>query len=668
MFAPEGSVRVWLCTEPTDMRKSFDGLSAMVKHTLGDDPLSGHLFCFINRRRTQMRILYFDRTGYAIWAKRLERGLFVAVHDGEIKKALSFAELQCLLEGIEVRGARKYKRFSLRRGRLPRARRYNPPPCRLAATTSEAARAPTPSSRPRPPPGVALTKQELVASHHRLEGQVAELARQLEWFRKQLFGAKSEKRIEPNPHQMVLGEAFADRPRSRPSRTKETITYTRGKGPKARPDDCVTDEGLRFGPDVPVKTIRLAGARHRGRSTPTTIELIDTKVVHRLAQRPASYVVIRYEMPVVKLRGSGEIRQAPPITPVIDRSLADVSRLAGLLVDKFRFHLPPLHRQHQRIEAAGVRLARSTLTNLVGRAIALLEPIVDAQLQSVLRSRTLAMDETPIKVGRSRTKKGRMHQGYYWPLYGERDEVVFTYSDSRARRQIERYLGERFEGTLLTDGFSAYRAFVAATEGVVHAQCWAHTRRHFVEARESEPAAIDEILDRIGALYAIESRIGEHALDEPDVRAARLEHAKPVVEALFEHVEDQLQRMALLPSDPYAKALGYLHVRRAALSVYLKDPSVAIDTNHIERAIRAIPMGRRNWLFCWSELGAKQVGIIQSLITTCRLHGVDPSVYLTDVLQRVAIHPASEVATLTPRLWKTHHAAEPMRSDLVYAD
>ena len=113
MFAPDTGVRVWLCTEPTDMRKSFDGLSAMVKHTLGDDPLSGHLFCFINRRRTQMRILYFDGTGYAIWAKRLERGHFVAAHDGQAKKALSFAELQCLLEGIELRGTRKYKRFSL---------------------------------------------------------------------------------------------------------------------------------------------------------------------------------------------------------------------------------------------------------------------------------------------------------------------------------------------------------------------------------------------------------------------------------------------------------------------------------------------------------------------------------------------------------------------------
>lgn len=116
MFAPDVHLRVWLCTAPTDMRKSFDGLSALVKNHLGDDPLSGHLYCFINRRRTQMRILYFDRSGYAMWAKRLERGHFVAAraHGAEERKrALSFAELQCLLEGIDVSDARKYKRFSL---------------------------------------------------------------------------------------------------------------------------------------------------------------------------------------------------------------------------------------------------------------------------------------------------------------------------------------------------------------------------------------------------------------------------------------------------------------------------------------------------------------------------------------------------------------------------
>jgi hypothetical protein len=100
------------------------------------------------------------------------------------------------------------------------------------------------------------------------------------------------------------------------------------------------------------------------------------------------------------------------------------------------------------------------------------------------------------------------------------------------------------------------------------------------------------------------------------------------------------------------------------LDVFLTDPDVPLDTNHVERALRAIPMGRKNWLFSWTELGAKHVGIIQSLIVTCRLHEIDPYTYLVDVLQRIAIHPAARVAELTPRLWKQHFAAHPLRSDI----
>lgn len=98
--------------------------------------------------------------------------------------------------------------------------------------------------------------------------------------------------------------------------------------------------------------------------------------------------------------------------------------------------------------------------------------------------------------------------------------------------------------------------------------------------------------------------------------------------------------------------------------MFLTDPEVPIDTNHLERALRAIPMGRRAWLFAWTELGAKYVGIVQSLIVTCRLHGIDPYDYLVDVLQRVGQHPAADVAQLTPRLWKENFAANPLRSDV----
>jgi transposase len=138
----------------------------------------------------------------------------------------------------------------------------------------------------------------------------------------------------------------------------------------------------------------------------------------------------------------------------------------------------------------------------------------------------------------------------------------------------------------------------------------------------------------------------------------------PRVQAFFTWVDEQQARVGLLPSNKLTQALAYAAERRAALQVYLGDAQVSIDTNHIERALRPIPLGRKNWLFCWSELGAEHTGIVQSLIVTCRLHGIDPYTYFVDVLQRVGLHPAARVAELTPRQWKQHFAAEPLRSDL----
>jgi transposase len=111
MFFPGDEVRVWLYAQPTDMRKSFDGLSAMVKNQLQEDPLSGQLFVFINRRQTQMKVLYFDRSGYCIWSKRLVQGQFNYKSSASGKQLLSLLQLKLLLEGIELINTRQYKRF-----------------------------------------------------------------------------------------------------------------------------------------------------------------------------------------------------------------------------------------------------------------------------------------------------------------------------------------------------------------------------------------------------------------------------------------------------------------------------------------------------------------------------------------------------------------------------
>lgn len=137
-----------------------------------------------------------------------------------------------------------------------------------------------------------------------------------------------------------------------------------------------------------------------------------------------------------------------------------------------------------------------------------------------------------------------------------------------------------------------------------------------------------------------------------------------MVDEFFDWCKAQCQREDLLPKNNMTKALKYMLERQSSLRVFLTNPSVAMDTNALERGLRVIPMGKKNWMFCWSEIGAKYVGIIQSLVVTCKMHDIDPYVYLVDVLQRVSIHSAKLVHELTPRLWKEKFAENPMRSDL----
>ena len=505
--------------------------------------------------------------------------------------------------------------------------------------------------------------EALASQMQTLVEQNKELQRQNDWLKRQLFGSKSEKRLEPNPYQLSLGEEYQP-PKDMPDvRPKQTISYERGVGPKVRPEDCVTESGLRFDDSVPVKSIRLPVLGMEG-FTENDYDIIDIKKTYRLAQRPASYVVLCYEQPVIKMKESKDIRTAVMVMNVLDRSLSDVSFLVGMLIEKFLYHLP-LYRQHQRLSAAGVTLSRATLTNLVRRSIELLEPIVDAQKNSILQSRVLAMDETPTKAGKSKKRKGKMHQGYYWPIFGDRDEIVFTYSDSRARRVIEEILNNHFTGTLLSDGYSAYASYVTKTDDVTHAQCWVHTRRQFFEAQADEPLLAEEMMQRMAALFAFEEQCKAQGIEGEEKREHRLTHSKPVVDGIIERTTELLQERALLPSAPFTKALGYLHARTIELRVFLENPDVPLDTNHLERALRPIPMGRKNWMFSWTELGAQHVGIIQSLICTCKLQGIDPYIYLTDVLQRISVHPNKDIDQLTPRLWKQHFADDPMKSDLM---
>ena len=168
----------------------------------------------------------------------------------------------------------------------------------------------------------------------------------------------------------------------------------------------------------------------------------------------------------------------------------------------------------------------------------------------------------------------------------------------------------------------------------------------------------------IGALYRHEQIIRDKKLRGENKRAYRMHHSEPIVKAFWCWCDGQCQRGDLLPKSPLAKALKYAMDRQASLEEFLSDADVPIDTNHLERGLRVIATGKKNWLFCWTEIGAERLAVIQSLLTTCKLQGVNPYTYLVDVLQRINEHPASQVIELTPRVWKEQFAGHPLSSDL----
>ena len=476
-----------------------------------------------------------------------------------------------------------------------------------------------------------------------------------------MFGEKSERRLVDIPAEQ--GQLFADAVASPEQSTEDkafpVAAYQRRK--KHRPEDAVLDKGLRFTEAVPVEMLEITPTELQGKSA-TAYVVLGYESTFRLAQRPGSYVILEYRSPKYKKKGTDLIQQPPAPPNVLEGSCVDVSLLAGLLVDKFAYHLP-LYRQHQRLNDAGITVARSSLLNWCSRAINLLSPIVAAQHRSVLNSHVLGMDETPIKAGKAKAK-GKMKKGYLWPMYGDQDEVVFHYSPSRGAKVVQEQLADQFEGVLLCDGYQAYQAYAENKDKVVLANCWSHTRRYFEKAKTIDPQASSEALVLIGKLYQQETLLRDKKLDGQQTLSHRLKYSEPIVKQFWQWCYQQKQRTDLFPKHPLMTALNYALSRVEPLQVFLSDPDVPLDTNHVERSLRPIPMGRKNWLFCWTEMGAEHVAIIQSLIVTCRLQGVNPYQYLLDVLQRIAVHPNSRIEELTPRNWKRLFANNPMGSHL----
>ena len=391
------------------------------------------------------------------------------------------------------------------------------------------------------------------------------------------------------------------------------------------------------------------------------MHVIGEETSKRLDVIPAQFRVIVTHRPKYACRSCEQaVVQAPAPERLIKGGLPTEAMVAYVLVAKFAWHLP-LYRQAQMLFAQGIDIKRAILAFWAGYAAAELMPLYLRLRELILGSAKIAVDETVVPVldpGRGCTKKG-----YFWAIarddrpWGGTDPPAVAYSYAPGRGAVHALkLLEHYRGIVQCDGYAAYKtvADAACGEGITLAFCWAHLRRRFFDIAKDGPTPIaSEALERIAKLYVIEKTIRGQSAGER--RAVRQERSKPLVLALRAWFEQQLARVSA--KSLIAEAIRYALHHWDGLTRFLDDGRIELDTNIVERNIRPIVLNRKNALFAGHDQGAENWACIASLIETCKLHGVDPQAYFTDVLTKlVNLWPASRLDELMPWAWAAEHS------------
>jgi transposase len=380
--------------------------------------------------------------------------------------------------------------------------------------------------------------------------------------------------------------------------------------------------------------------------------VIGYEVSEVLNVKPAEYFVevTKREKRACKQKQCEEqgVEAAPLPTRIIDKSLVSDQIIIDTIVSKYADHSPLYRQSAILLRDAGVDISRATMCGWVMRVGELLQPVVGAMRKELLAGSYIQADETPVDV-QTHDKRGKNHQAYLWQYGTPGGATVFDFRMSRGREGPARFLGN-FEGILQTDDYIAYERGIGGPK-MVHAACWAHPRRRFVDAVKlnRQDAASIRAVKLMDELFAIDRQASEALMDHAARHRLRREKAPPLLDQIREHI--LATSKTVLPKSAVGIACSYTLALWKKLACFLDHPQLELSNNLAENSMRPVAIGRKNWIHIGSEQAGPRVAAIVSVIESCRRLKIPVRDYLGTILPGLANTPIQRVPELTPTAW-----------------
>lgn len=473
-----------------------------------------------------------------------------------------------------------------------------------------------------------------------LEIEVAKLKSELIAYKRHIFGKKSERFTSSAytiPGQQIFDPGVFGIDLSTEKKATKTPVVEERKKEVQKPVRKELDES-KF--DIIIEEIQpevdTSNMKFMGVEISTYQVLVDAKVVIKKIKR---YKYLNTT--------TGEIIMAEMPYRPFAKSNVSSSIVAEVLVQKFVDGMP-IYRLQQAWNRLGIEFAYSTLSDMQRMGFDLIAPLWNAFRKEVLNTNYLQVDESPFKVLTSE-KQGASHIGYQWVyLDPVRNLVLYDYQSGRSSEHPAKMLKD-FKGIIQTDGYAGYNQ-VAQRQDIEQIFCMVHARRYFEKALDNDKERSTYFLNEVQKLYVIERQIKDNNIVGDALVEYRQAHAIPILQSLHQWLKDQVP--TITPKSTFGKAILYSLERWQGLMSYCDHAHAQIDNNPVERSIRPMVIGRKNYLFSKTHESAQRVACFYSFFITCRLHNVNPKEWIEDVFNKINDMKPSLYHTLFPQNWK----------------